>query len=189
MTTHEPLHHDVAQLPHRHPAVAAVPEGQAARVGSRRHRLHAGREGLGRAPDEMRMTVARLATTFMAGEEAVTLDIVPLIRAVSDEGRAEETLFLTTFLGDEAKHAEFFRTLVRRGRLDRAARRPAHRRAAQDLRRRAARRDGTARHRPLSRGVPQRGAHLQPLRRGRPRDDRLLGVEPDLRRRRTCSPG
>ena len=57
----------------------------------------------------MRLTVARLATTFMAGEEAVTLDIVPLIRAVSDEGRAEETLFLTTFLGDEAKHAEFFR--------------------------------------------------------------------------------
>jgi ribonucleoside-diphosphate reductase beta chain len=61
-------------------------------------------------PVDMRMTVARLATTFMAGEEAVTLDIVPLIRAVSDEGRAEETLFLTTFLGDEAKHAEFFRT-------------------------------------------------------------------------------
>ena len=60
-------------------------------------------------PEDMRLTVARLATTFMAGEEAVTLDIVPLIRAVADEGRAEETLFLTTFLGDEAKHAEFFR--------------------------------------------------------------------------------
>jgi ribonucleoside-diphosphate reductase beta chain len=59
--------------------------------------------------DGMRLTVARLATTFMAGEEAVTLDIVPLIRAVSDSGRTEETLFLTTFLGDEAKHAEFFR--------------------------------------------------------------------------------
>jgi ribonucleoside-diphosphate reductase beta chain len=60
--------------------------------------------------DEMKLGVSRLATTFMAGEEAVTLDIVPLIRAVSDEGRAEETLFLTTFLGDEAKHAEMFRT-------------------------------------------------------------------------------
>ena len=60
--------------------------------------------------DQMKLGVSRLATTFMAGEEAVTLDIVPLIRAVSDEGRAEETLFLTTFLGDEAKHAEMFRT-------------------------------------------------------------------------------
>src|SRR5258706_5509394 len=58
----------------------------------------------------MRRLVARLATTFMVGEEAVTLDIVPLLRAISGEGRIEESLFLTTFLGDEAKHAEFFRT-------------------------------------------------------------------------------
>ncbi|MEX2394864.1 MAG: R2-like ligand-binding oxidase [Actinomycetota bacterium] len=57
-----------------------------------------------------RKLIARLATTFMVGEEAVTLDIVPLLRAISDEGRIEETLFLTTFLSDEAKHAEFFRT-------------------------------------------------------------------------------
>ncbi len=60
--------------------------------------------------EDMRLGVSRLATTFMAGEEAVTLDIIPLIRAISAEGRAEETLFLTTFLGDEAKHAEMFRT-------------------------------------------------------------------------------
>jgi ribonucleoside-diphosphate reductase beta chain len=58
----------------------------------------------------MRRLVARLATTFMVGEEAVTLDIVPLLRAIGDEGRIEEAMFLTTFLGDEAKHAEFFRT-------------------------------------------------------------------------------
>ena len=57
-----------------------------------------------------RMLISRLATTFMVGEEAVTLDIVPLLRAISDEGRIEETMFLTTFLSDEAKHAEFFRT-------------------------------------------------------------------------------
>ena len=56
-----------------------------------------------------RRIIARLAAIFMLGEEAVTLDIVPLIRAISEEGRAEETMFLTTFLGDEAKHAEFFR--------------------------------------------------------------------------------
>src|SRR5438132_5667473 len=60
--------------------------------------------------DNMRRLVARLATTFMVGEEAVTLDIVPLLRAIGDEGRIEEAMFLTTFLGDEAKHAEFFRT-------------------------------------------------------------------------------
>ena len=60
--------------------------------------------------DRLRRGVARLATTFMVGEEAVTLDIVPLIRAVAESGRVEETMFLTTFLGDEAKHAEMFRT-------------------------------------------------------------------------------
>lgn len=57
-----------------------------------------------------RRIIARLATTFMAGEEAVTLDIMPLMTAIADEGRVEETMFLTTFVGDEAKHAEFFRT-------------------------------------------------------------------------------
>ena len=60
--------------------------------------------------ERLREGVTRLATTFMVGEEAVTLDIVPLIRAVAESGRVEETLFLTTFLGDEAKHAEMFRT-------------------------------------------------------------------------------
>ncbi|MEX0874902.1 MAG: R2-like ligand-binding oxidase [Actinomycetota bacterium] len=56
-----------------------------------------------------RQLVTGLATTFMAGEEAVTLDIMPLMRAIATEGRAEETLFLTTFISDEAHHAEFFR--------------------------------------------------------------------------------
>src|SRR5581483_1533066 len=60
--------------------------------------------------DNTRRLISRLATTFMVGEEAVTLDIVPLLRAIADEGRIEEAMFLTTFLGDEAKHAEFFRT-------------------------------------------------------------------------------
>lgn len=60
--------------------------------------------------ERLRNGVTRLATIFMVGEEAVTLDIVPLIRAVAESGRVEETLFLTTFLGDEAKHAEMFRT-------------------------------------------------------------------------------
>lgn len=63
------------------------------------------------AQDEARrQLVTGLATTFMAGEEAVTLDIMPLMRAIASEGRTEETLFLTTFISDEAHHAEFFRT-------------------------------------------------------------------------------
>lgn len=52
--------------------------------------------------------VATLTSQFLAGEEAVTLDILPLLNAVHDEGRTEETLFLTTFLADEAKHTAFF---------------------------------------------------------------------------------
>ncbi len=63
-----------------------------------------------RTDEARRQLVTGLATTFMAGEEAVTLDIMPLMRAIAAEGRAEETLFLTTFISDEAHHAEFFRT-------------------------------------------------------------------------------
>jgi ribonucleoside-diphosphate reductase beta chain len=59
--------------------------------------------------DALRHLVARLATSFMVGEEAVTLDILPLLRAISEEGRLEESMFLTTFVGDEAKHTEVFR--------------------------------------------------------------------------------
>lgn len=53
--------------------------------------------------------VAALARGFMVGEEAVTLDILPFVRAVADEGRTEETMFLTSFVFEEAKHVEFFR--------------------------------------------------------------------------------
>jgi len=49
-----------------------------------------------------------LSSLFMAGEEAVTLDLLPLIRALSLEGRLEEEIFLTSFLWEEAKHTEFF---------------------------------------------------------------------------------
>jgi ribonucleoside-diphosphate reductase beta chain len=49
---------------------------------------------------------------FQAGEEAVTLDILPLLMVAAREGRLEEEMFLTTFLADEAKHTEFFRLLL-----------------------------------------------------------------------------
>lgn len=49
-----------------------------------------------------------LTSLFQAGEEAVTLDLLPLIMTVAAEGRLEEELFLTTFLFEEAKHTDFF---------------------------------------------------------------------------------
>ncbi|HMQ35625.1 MAG TPA: R2-like ligand-binding oxidase [Chloroflexaceae bacterium] len=59
------------------------------------------------APDEQDLLL-RLTALFQAGEEAVTLDLLPLVQAVAREGRVEEELFLTTFLFEEAKHTDFF---------------------------------------------------------------------------------
>ena len=53
-----------------------------------------------------------LTSLFQAGEEAVTGDILPLLLAVSREGRVEEELYLTTFLFEEAKHTDFFRRFL-----------------------------------------------------------------------------
>lgn len=49
---------------------------------------------------------------FVAGEEAVTTDLLPLVMIIAKQGRLEEELYLTTFLLDEAKHTEFFRLLL-----------------------------------------------------------------------------
>lgn len=59
------------------------------------------------SPDE-KDVILRLTSQFQAGEEAVTLDLLPLIMAVAKEGRIEEEMFLTTFLWEEAKHTDFF---------------------------------------------------------------------------------
>ena len=45
---------------------------------------------------------------FQAGEEAVTLDLLPLMMTVAKEGRLEEEMFLTSFLWEEAKHIDGF---------------------------------------------------------------------------------
>ena len=60
-------------------------------------------------PQEQQYMVGGLARGFMVGEEAVTLDILPLVQAIADENRTEETMFLATFVLEEAKHIEFFR--------------------------------------------------------------------------------
>lgn len=58
-------------------------------------------------PDEQDL-IWRLTALFQGGEEAVTLDLLPLIMTIAQEGRIEEELFLTTFLFEEAKHTDFF---------------------------------------------------------------------------------
>lgn len=61
---------------------------------------------------EQQDDILRLISQFQAGEEAVTLDLLPLIMAIAKEGRLEEEMFLTTFLFEEAKHTEFFRLVL-----------------------------------------------------------------------------
>jgi ribonucleoside-diphosphate reductase beta chain len=62
--------------------------------------------------DEERESLLSLTALFQAGEEGVTLDLLPLILAVAREQRLEEEMFLTTFLWEEAKHTEFFRRFL-----------------------------------------------------------------------------
>jgi len=58
--------------------------------------------------DLERDVLLRLTGMFVAGEESVTLDLLPLIMVMAREGRLEEEMFLTTFLWEEAKHVDFF---------------------------------------------------------------------------------
>jgi ribonucleoside-diphosphate reductase beta chain len=50
-----------------------------------------------------------LATLFIAGEEAVTEDIQPFMKAMAAEGRLEDEMYLTQFAFEEAKHTQAFR--------------------------------------------------------------------------------
>jgi ribonucleoside-diphosphate reductase beta chain len=53
-----------------------------------------------------------LTSLFAAGEESVTVDLLPLIAAIAQEGRLEEEIYLTSFLWEEAKHVEAFRRFL-----------------------------------------------------------------------------
>ena len=55
-----------------------------------------------------RTVLLNLTALFQAGEEAVTLDLLPLMFVVAQEGRIEEEMYLTSFLWEEAKHTDFF---------------------------------------------------------------------------------
>ena len=63
------------------------------------------------AADE-RDIILRLTSMFVSGEEAVTLDLLPLMMTIAQEGRIEEEMFLTTFLWEEAKHTDFFQRFL-----------------------------------------------------------------------------
>ncbi|REL39117.1 R2-like ligand-binding oxidase [Rhodohalobacter sp. SW132] len=63
------------------------------------------------SPEEKQI-ITHLSALFMAGEEAVTLDLLPLIQVIAKEGRIEEEIYLTSFLWEEAKHTEFFSRYV-----------------------------------------------------------------------------
>jgi ribonucleoside-diphosphate reductase beta chain len=59
-----------------------------------------------------REVLLHLASLFAAGEESVTVDLLPLIGVIAAEGRLEEEMYLTSFLWEEAKHVEAFRRFL-----------------------------------------------------------------------------
>jgi ribonucleoside-diphosphate reductase beta chain len=59
--------------------------------------------------DLQRDSLMQITSQFLAGEEAVTLDLLPIVMWVAREGMLEEEIYLTSFLNEEAKHTEFFR--------------------------------------------------------------------------------
>ena len=58
--------------------------------------------------DKEKEIIKHLTSLFVAGEESVTSDILPLMHAVSNDGMLEDEIYLTSFLWEEAKHTEFF---------------------------------------------------------------------------------
>ncbi len=65
-----------------------------------------------RLADIEREVILHLTSLFQAGEESVTLDLLPLIQVIAGEGRLEEEMYLTSFLFEEAKHVEVFRRFL-----------------------------------------------------------------------------
>ncbi|MDH3008159.1 MULTISPECIES: R2-like ligand-binding oxidase [Gordonia] len=59
--------------------------------------------------DEQRRSATYLVSQFIAGEEAVTEDIQPFMKAMSTEGRFGDEMYLTQFCFEEAKHTQVFR--------------------------------------------------------------------------------
>jgi ribonucleoside-diphosphate reductase beta chain len=56
-----------------------------------------------------REAATMLCAQFLAGEEAVTGDIQPFVRAMAAQGRLADEMYLTQFAFEEARHTEVFR--------------------------------------------------------------------------------
>lgn len=58
---------------------------------------------------EQQRSATYLCAQFAAGEEAVTQDLQPFLKAMAAEGRFDDEMYLTQFCFEEAKHTEVFR--------------------------------------------------------------------------------
>src|SRR5690625_7648768 len=56
--------------------------------------------------EDEKITALSLVSSFAAGEEAVTVDILPLVSAIAHHGRLEDTMFLKNLMFDEATHTD-----------------------------------------------------------------------------------
>src|SRR6478672_13180017 len=61
-----------------------------------------------RIDDAQRRGLLGVTVRFLAGEQAVTDELVPMLAAAHALRRYDWTMFLSTFLMEEAKHSEFF---------------------------------------------------------------------------------
>ncbi|HSM04149.1 MAG TPA: R2-like ligand-binding oxidase [Longimicrobiales bacterium] len=59
-----------------------------------------------------RHLLLRIASFFQAGDDTVARDLLPLLQVIGNSGRLEEEMYLTSFLFEEAKHAEVFRRFL-----------------------------------------------------------------------------
>lgn len=62
--------------------------------------------------DDDRDLLLRTTSLFLAGEEGVTRDLLPFGHVLMNEGRIDDELFLTAWLWEEGKHADFFLRFV-----------------------------------------------------------------------------
>ena len=62
----------------------------------------------GTISEEQKRGLLGVTIRFLAGEQNVTNELVPMLAAAQALGRFDWTVYLSTFLMEEAKHAEFF---------------------------------------------------------------------------------
>lgn len=62
----------------------------------------------GRLSEAERTGLLRITVRFFAGEQAVTDELLPMLAAAHALGRYDWTMYLSTFLMEEAKHSQFF---------------------------------------------------------------------------------